>query len=47
MSFGIFICNMSDCLVDRKTHESKDHVYFVLEMFVMQALLSSELMNEW
>lgn len=46
LGFGIFICNMSDCLVDRKAHENKDRVYFVLEVFVTEAVLSSESMNK-
>lgn len=32
LGFGIFIRNMSGCLVDRKAHEAKDHIYFILEV---------------
>lgn len=40
LGFGIIICNMSDCLVDRKLHGSRDRVYFVPEVFVTEAVCS-------
>lgn len=37
LGFGSFTCNMSDCLVDRK---SRNRVYFVPEVFVTEAVFS-------